>query len=90
MSDMNSINIDFRWFKDRKLKLEKILRYNIYNPMFYQSSVYFHSIKLYYLLKEALPVVKRSFIKFNEEKALVMALVHDDPEIIMFLLRFWA
>ena len=80
---MNLLNIDFTGFNQRKENLDKIIRYHSYNPMFYRTTDYFHSIKVFYLVKTILPKVKKVFgNSFDENKALILSLVHDDAEII--------
>lgn len=80
---MEIMDINFDGFEGRKEPLEKIGRFRVYSPMFYRPSVFFHSVKLFHLVQAALPRVVEVFgDSFDANKALVMALIHDDAEII--------
>ena len=77
-------DIDFSGFVGREEGLKKIGRYYIYVPMFYRPSVYFHSRKLFCLLKQALFDIQNKLDKnFDFDRTLIMALVHDDAEMII-------
>lgn len=67
--------------KERKEKLDKIMRYSMFDKMYYRSSVYFHSKRILWLIEEIIPEAKK-YLEFDEEKIRVLALVHDDAEII--------
>ena len=73
-------DIDFSGFADREQNLKKIGRFNSYQPMYYRPSVFFHSQKLFYLLQEIL--AQPSFKGYDQDRILVMALAHDDAEIV--------
>lgn len=71
-------------FTGRKEDLRKIYRYNLYKVMFYRDSLLSHSRRVFWLIKEILPYAKKSFgKKFDGDKVLIMALIHDDPELII-------
>lgn len=70
-------------FAGRKEALSKIYRYNLYEVMFYRDSLLSHGRRVFWLVSEILPYAAKSFgEKFDTDKALIMALIHDDPEII--------
>lgn len=72
-------------FEGREEKLKSILRYNmaIRTPMFYRTNDLIHSQRVFLLLKDISDVVKTKLgDNFNLAKALHLALVHDDAEII--------
>lgn len=75
-------DINLFGFNERK-KLKNIGRYSNYELMFYRPDVFFHSKKIFYLVKKVIPYVKNKFPEFNERKALIMALIHDDVESII-------
>lgn len=70
-------------FVGREEALSQIYRYNLYKVMFYRDSLLSHSRRVFLLVKEILPYAVKAFgKKFDGDKALLMALIHDDPEII--------
>ncbi len=69
-------------FEDRTNLLQNIWRYNNYPVVFYRSDVWVHSKRIYCMLQELEKNLKNVYKNFNIEKALIMSLVHDDPEII--------
>ncbi|XKT74155.1 MAG: YfbR-like 5'-deoxynucleotidase [Patescibacteria group bacterium UBA2163] len=80
---MNSTITELDAFQGRKAALEQIGRFHIYSPMFYRPTVYFHSLKVACLITKAAPLIEQFFDKsFDTTKAITMALVHDDAEII--------
>jgi len=58
---MKLSDINFAGFTTRQEALNKIIRYHSYNPMFYRTTDYFHSVKVFYLVKIALPKIKKVF-----------------------------
>jgi 5'-deoxynucleotidase YfbR-like HD superfamily hydrolase len=81
--DLEYSQINFKGFEKIREQLEKIERYSLYKPMYYRTNDKSHSKNVFYLLKEAMPKIRKTFPKFDEEKALVMAAVHDDAEILI-------
>ena len=78
------INKLFEDFKDRDDMLRGVTRYSLYSPMFYRTNLYTHSLHLGWIINELMPNLNQAFgVKVNMDKLLVMALVHDDLEIIM-------
>ncbi|MCA9495472.1 MAG: HD domain-containing protein [Nanoarchaeota archaeon] len=75
-------DIKLEEFNERK-KLKNILRYSNYKVMFYRTDVFFHSKKIFFLVREVIPYIKSKNVVFNEKKTLTMALVHDDVETII-------
>lgn len=79
---MHISDINLTGFEKRN-DLKKITRYHIYSPMYYRPDDYFHSIKVFHLVKEVIPRVLEVFgNSFDHKKAMIMALVHDDAELI--------
>jgi len=79
---MQLSDIDLKWFEFRQ-KLEEIWRYWAYKPMYYRPDVFFHSKKVFHLVKAALPRIIEIFgNEVDADRMLVMALVHDDAESI--------
>ncbi len=74
----------FRDFKGREAALRTVVRYHIYQPMYYRSNLFMHSKRVLWLLQSILPLVEEVFGKnFDSTKAQLLAVVHDDPEIVM-------
>ncbi len=68
---------------ERKKALESIKRYDIFSTMFYRTNDWIHTNRVSWLTKELIPVAKKFFRNIDEQKAILLALVHDDTEIIM-------
>ncbi len=74
----------FNDFTNRETDLRGIVRYHIYQPMFYRSNLFTHSKRVLWLLQSILPLVATVFNhEFDTTKAQLLAVVHDDPEIVM-------
>lgn len=79
---MEITDIDFRGFETRD-RLKQIGRFHMYDTMFYRPDVFFHSRKVFHLIKAALPyLIEKLGNTFDADRVLVMALVHDDAEMI--------
>lgn len=77
--------IDFSGFAGRDEKLEKIIRYNMdrRTPMFYRTNLLIHSQRVALILADISEEVSKAYKEeFNYKKALTLALVHDDAEIV--------
>src|SRR3989344_5800046 len=75
-------DISFEGFIGRKEGLGSIARWHKYDPMFYRTSVEDHVLRVFYLFNEVLHLVRSVFSNFDEQKALLMTLTHDDSEIV--------
>ncbi len=74
----------FKNFVGREDDLRRVTRYYIYTPMFYRSNLFTHSKRVLWLLQAILPLAEEIFgSRFDSTKAQLLAVVHDDPEIIM-------
>ncbi len=69
-------------FTGREDALRSIYRYSMFYVMFYRNDLFLHSKRVAWLVESLLPLVKKHIPEFNEAKALTLALVHDDAEII--------
>lgn len=70
-------------FPGREEGLRTIGRYRMYGTMFYRSSDYSHSKRIAWLVEAVEPVLTEKFgDAFDMKRALVLALVHDDAELI--------
>lgn len=70
-------------YKNREKNLEDIKRYHKFNVMFYRTNDLIHSKRVFHLLEEILPMVKSLYPDFDEKKARLIALHHDDHELIL-------
>jgi len=79
-----SLKADFDGFYGREEKLKGILRYNMERrtPMFYRTNLLLHCQRVNLLVEDILEIVSESCENFNSDKALTLALVHDDAEIV--------
>ncbi len=67
----------------REEKLSKIIRYNLYSPMYYRSSILDHSKRVWLITKTLEPFTQKAFKNLDIKKLGLLALVHDDIEIII-------
>lgn len=71
-------------FPDREKDLRNIKRYSLYHTMWYRTDLWIHSRRLAWIVEEVAPFIRKVFgSSFDSTKALALALVHDDPEIII-------
>lgn len=83
---MDKINYPalFANFEGREEGLRHVTRYHIYYPMYYRSNLFTHSKHVLWLLQSILPLAEEVFgTNLDSTKAQLMAVVHDDPEIVM-------
>ena len=74
----------FADFTGREADLRKVVRYHVFTPMYYRSHLFTHSKRVLWLLQSILPLVETVFkTDFDTTKAQLLAVVHDDPEIVM-------
>lgn len=66
---------------DREESLKKIMRYSRFERMDYRSSLWNHAWRMLWLVEAIAPIAQKH-LAIDIEKARVMALVHDDAEII--------
>lgn len=70
-------------WKKREENLIKIKRYHKFKVMFYRTNNLIHSKRVLFLLEEILPIIKSLYHDFDEKKARLIALHHDDYEIVL-------
>ena len=70
-------------YKNREKNLEDIKRYHKFKVMFYRSNDLLHSKRVLALLKEILPYIIKLYPEFDVTLAKLIALHHDNHEIIM-------
>ena len=82
------VDVNFDGFDGRKEQLSKILRFidtekQRFTPMFYRTNLLLHSERLYFLMRDVANIIINSYDGIVDlEKALTLALVHDDAEIV--------
>lgn len=69
-------------YPGRKKELESILRYHAFDTMFYRTNDWIHSLRVSWLVEELLPTAKRHLKRFDPDRAVCLAAVHDDAETI--------
>ncbi|NVN96867.1 HD domain-containing protein [Candidatus Nomurabacteria bacterium] len=70
-------------WKKREENLLKIKRYHKFKVMFYRTNNLIHSRRVLFLLEEILPIIKILYPNFDEKKARLIALYHDNHEIVI-------
>lgn len=80
---MHYSRIETKGFTGRDKKLQSIIRYNMFSPMYYRTDLLLHSKRIVWLLEELIPYAKKVFPGFNTDLARTMATVHDDLEIAL-------
>lgn len=73
--------IDFSGFNGRNERLEGVIRYSAYVPMFYRSNLLTHTKRLLWMLEDIIPTIQEQASDFNVPLARTMVLVHDDHEM---------
>ncbi len=69
---------------DRLEALTSITRYSLYDQMYYRTNLLTHSQRVAWIVETIAPYAGTIFgSRFNPERAVLLALVHDDAEIIM-------
>lgn len=66
---------------EREQKLKSIYRYSMIDVYFYRSNLWLHEHRVLWLVEELLPLAQ-NYMNLDPEKARVLALVHDDAEMI--------
>lgn len=73
-----------RDFIGRTEELRRITRYSLYPVMFYRSDLLIHSARVWWIIRELNPFAAEAFGgRYDPRRAELLALVHDDAEIIM-------
>lgn len=73
--------IDFSAFpEEREEKLRALKRYSLFETMLYRPTVWEHTHRVGWIIEELAPFAEK--LGANIEKARVLALVHDDAEIV--------
>lgn len=67
--------------KEREQALKEIYRYSLFEVMLYRSNIWEHCHRILWLAEEILPTIQK-YISIDSEKVRVLAMVHDDEEMI--------
>lgn len=70
-------------WRKREENLLNIKRYHKFKVMFYRTNNLVHSRRVLFLLEEILPIIKMLYPNFDEVKAKLIALHHDNHEIVL-------
>lgn len=68
--------------KSREERLRAIKRFSMFEVFFYRSSLWHHTLRVFFITNELSLIAKRFLPEYDAEKASMLALVHDDAEII--------
>lgn len=74
--------IEAQGFTGRINGLQKIKRWKSFSPAWYRHDLEMHTTELRFLLEAFVPHLQHTLPTFNIERARILALVHDDPEIV--------
>ncbi len=80
MDKLHNLFKDFP--REREQKLKSIKRYSMFDVFYYRSNLWHHSIRVSLLVNEFSEIVKNNLPKLDLEKAKILALIHDDAEMI--------
>lgn len=73
----------FRDFIGREDDLRALSRYDLYEVMLYRTNLHTHSLRTATLVRALSPLAEQAFgIDYDPRKAEILALVHDDAEIV--------
>ena len=76
-------NIDLGVFPpEREHGLKDLYRYSRFELMYYRSNLWMHSWRMVWLVEELAPLAQKYLKGIDIEKARVLALVHDDAEMV--------
>jgi 5'-deoxynucleotidase YfbR-like HD superfamily hydrolase len=67
---------------EREIGLRKIQRYSRFAVMLYRSDLWMHSHRMLWMIEELAPTLKKHLPELDIDKCRVLALVHDDAEMI--------
>lgn len=80
---VNELLVELLKFPGREEGLRKVKRWGNWKPMFYRHNVFSHSKRIAYLIASIAPVLRATFgPSFDVKKCIILALVHDDPEML--------
>lgn len=66
---------------EREKQLKEIYRYSMFETLMYRSNLWMHTHRVLWLVEDLLPLAQKHF-NIDPEKARILALVHDDAEMI--------
>lgn len=69
------------WPPEREKKLKAIKRYSMFEKMFYRSNLWMHTYRMLWMIEAAAELAEKH-LKVDINRARVLALVHDDAEIV--------
>lgn len=67
---------------ERKSGLQLIERFGIFDTMYYRTNDWIHCHRVAWITEELMKVAKKYYKNCDAEKAILLALVHDDAEVI--------
>lgn len=82
MSKIKSKSLPPFLWENREKDLEKVIRYNKFETMFYRTNLFVHENRVQLLLKELLPTAISIYPNLNRKLALFISKFHDDFEMV--------
>lgn len=80
---MDKLLEELHSFPEREKNLRAITRYSLYKTMWYRSNLWSHSRRVAWITEEIVPIASEVLgSSFDPQKAIAIALVHDDAEIL--------
>lgn len=74
---------ELNFFQGRETGLRSVWRYSLYSKMWYRTNLWTHSRRVAWMVEEMIPTAQRVFgDSFDPKRAVALALVHDDAEIL--------
>ncbi len=80
--DISHDSIEKQGFTGRKVGLKNVLRWEDYFPVYYRSDDLMHTQRVYWMVETVGEYAARTLSNFNLDLARVLALVHDDAELV--------
>ncbi len=80
--DIPDLQNELSLFPGREEELRRVKRWHNWGPMFYRPDLFWHSKKVARLVAHVAPTVEKILPNFDTKRAIAIALVHDDPEIL--------
>ncbi len=75
-------NIQTVFPKEREEKLRSIKRFSMFEVFLYRSSLWHHVLRVFFIVDELSKLIRQTLPNCDAQKAMVLALVHDDAEMI--------
>jgi 5'-deoxynucleotidase YfbR-like HD superfamily hydrolase len=83
LSKINDVQKNLAGFPpEREEALRRIERFSMFDVFFYRSTLWHHELRVFLIVSELSPLIRELLPSCDIEKTRILALVHDDAEII--------